>query len=88
MLKPFHLAILECDTPVDAVKAEYGTYGDIFKKFLLAGWQHAGCDAASTKGRPLTFSTWDVVDGSEYPDVAEIDGLLITGSRMFNPRIV
>ncbi|CAN6653822.1 putative glutamine amidotransferase YLR126C [Trichomonascus vanleenenianus] len=65
------LAILETDTPVPAVLAKNGTYGDIFKQML--------CDAG------LDTSVWEmtaynVVDRQEFP-AERPDCILITGSK-------
>lgn len=76
---PLRIAILETDTPLPAVLARYGTYGDIFRRLLQAGadeLHHPGL--SSTSG--LEITTYDVVDKQEYPPLDSIDAVLITGS--------
>lgn len=76
---PLRIAILETDTPAPGVLARYGTYGDIFKDLLKRGadnLKHPGL--SSTQG--LDISAYDVVDKMEYPELENIDAVLITGS--------
>jgi len=77
---PLRIAILECDTPLNGTKAKYGSYGGVFKTLL-----GAGADALShpglTSSSGLSFSTWDVVSAQVYPNLSDIDAILITGSR-------
>lgn len=87
------LAILECDTPIDAIRAKYGSYGDVFEALLLgasASAEDAGAggddddDALEHQAQPrLEISKWDVVTAQEYPDPRDVDGVLVTGSRKF-----
>jgi hypothetical protein len=74
-MKSFRLAILECDTPIDAVLSKKGTYGDIFTSLLERGLQTQGVSSDA-----LNISKWDVVHKQEYPDLHEIDGILLSGS--------
>lgn len=75
--KTLRLAILECDVPIQPVLAARGTYGDIFEKVL-------GASIDEHKKRQdnleIEISKWDVVNGAKYPNVNEIDGMLLTGS--------
>ncbi|KAH6676519.1 class I glutamine amidotransferase-like protein [Halenospora varia] len=77
---PLRVAILECDTPVDNVKAKYGGYGNIFTALL-----HAGADALKYPGLSsssgLELSAFDVVTKQEYPELDNIDAILMTGSK-------
>lgn len=80
--KLFRIAIFECDTPVDAVHAKRGSYGDIFQDLLtqslhLVGKSHGDLSLEVTK--------WDVVHSMSYPDLSEekVDAILLTGSSKF-----
>lgn len=73
-MSQLRVAILECDTPVDNVKARRGTYGDIFTQLLKAGAVRAGLT------QELQLSKWDVVTAQEYPELSNVDAILLTGS--------
>ena len=75
-MSPFRLAILECDTPIDSVRERHGTYGDIFASILGTALKDVPTRSAI---EPL-FTSWDVVDKQEYPDIEQVDGILLTGS--------
>lgn len=79
MRPPLRIAVLECDTPVDKVKAKFGTYGDIFKLLL-------GASASTLEGlnaqSDLEITKWDIVNGTDYPNLEDIDAILLTGSSM------
>ncbi|KAM5342278.1 hypothetical protein ACJ41O_013244 [Fusarium nematophilum] len=74
MARTIHIAMLNADTPVPAVKTKYPTYGAIFHQLL---------EAAAARIAPsytVTSQDFDVVQG-EYPkDPTVFDALLITGS--------
>jgi GMP synthase-like glutamine amidotransferase len=78
MKPPIRIAILECDTPLPRTKARYGGYGGVFEALLQAG--------AQDLGRPdlrsgLQISRYQVeLDPEHYPDLKDIDAILITGS--------
>ncbi|KAF5003544.1 hypothetical protein F66182_16121, partial [Fusarium sp. NRRL 66182] len=78
MRPPLRIAVLECDTPVDKVKAKFGTYGDIFKLLL-------GASASTLEGlnaqSDLEITKWDIVNGTDYPNLEDIDAILLTGSK-------
>lgn len=79
MRPPLRIAVLECDTPVDKVKARFGTYGDIFKLLLGTGASTLeGLNAQSD----LEITKWDIVNGTDYPNLEDIDAILLTGSSM------
>ncbi len=72
----FRIALLECDTPIQPIKERYGTYGNLFKIILnqaLADTQH--------DIEPV-FTSYDVVGAREYPDLEEINAILLTGSSL------
>lgn len=78
MPSPVRVAILECDTPVDSVKEARGTYGDIFRDLLEAGLSAYQSDSSSSI--EPTFTKWDVVTAREYPDLLDVDVILLSGS--------
>lgn len=41
-MRPFHLAILECDSPLSRTHAKYGGYGDVFTALLRSGAESLG----------------------------------------------
>lgn len=75
-----HIAILECDTPPDAILAAHGTYGAMFRRLLSTA-------ASSMPAAPrLTFSTHNVTSPSAtYPSLTapppSPTAILLTGSR-------
>ena len=70
------LAILECDTPLNGTRAKYGNYTGVFTALL-----HAAADALGVPRDTVSFTGWDVVEKGEYPDLQDIDAVLITGSK-------
>ncbi|KAB8237216.1 Aldehyde/histidinol dehydrogenase [Aspergillus alliaceus] len=76
MTRIFRVAVLECDTPIDPVKARYGTYGDFFDRLLAPGLKELG--VVETE---IQITKWDVVKESVYPKPDEFDALLLTGSK-------
>ncbi|RJE16832.1 hypothetical protein PHISCL_10831, partial [Aspergillus sclerotialis] len=57
--RTIHVAVLECDTPVDAVHKCYGSYGDMFDRLLRQGMDSAWPSPAEFE---LVVSKWPVVD--------------------------
>ncbi|RAO69754.1 uncharacterized protein BHQ10_005766 [Talaromyces amestolkiae] len=78
MRPPLRIAVLECDTPVDKVKARFGTYGDIFK--LLLGTGASTLEGLNAQSH-LEITKWDIVNGTDYPNLEDIDAILLTGSK-------
>lgn len=78
MKPPIRIAMLECDTPMPNTQARYGGYGGVFTALLQAG--------AQDLGRPdphsgLQISRYQVeLHPEHYPDLKDIDAILITGS--------
>ncbi|KAI5285862.1 hypothetical protein KEM54_000232 [Ascosphaera aggregata] len=93
--RPIRVAILECDTPVPPVLEKVGTYGDIFSALLTNAAVAVENDAKKEKekeeeeeeeGRTekvnLQFSAFNVVDEPDvYPQLEDVDAILITGSK-------
>jgi hypothetical protein len=82
MRPPLRIAVLECDTPVDKVKAKFGTYGEVFR--LLLGASASTLEGFNAKS-DLEITKWDIVNGTEYPNLEDIDAILLTGSSMSHP---
>lgn len=74
------LAIFECGTPLPLARERYGTYGGMFEA-LFSAQQNPKAPATEKK---ITFSKYQVdFEGAEYPDLSEVDVILITGSSQF-----
>jgi GMP synthase-like glutamine amidotransferase len=75
---PLRIAILECDTPLPNTLSQYGGYGGVFIALL-----HAAASKLSPPLSPsdLHITTYDVVTAQEYPNLNEIDAVLMTGSK-------
>jgi len=71
---PIRIAILTCDTPIDAVQSVHGDYYAIYSTFLARSLPHG-----VSKDRYVIHS-YDVVK-MEYPaDNEDYDALWLTGS--------
>ncbi|KAF3930468.1 hypothetical protein ABW20_dc0109240 [Dactylellina cionopaga] len=79
MQPPLRIAILETDSPNADFQSKYGSYGDAFVRLLS--------NASMTLNPPLgpndlQFTKWDVERNPDYyPDLEEVDALLIGGSH-------
>lgn len=80
MKPPLRIAVLECDTPLEKTKAKYGSYGGCFEALLRAGAKQLG---SLDSPDDLKFTYWDVVNDNRYPDLTDVDGVLLTGSSMY-----
>lgn len=74
------IAVLECDTPLPGTKARFQGYGGVFEHLLRTG--------AKALGRPaqedLIITKHQIESNPEnYPDLDDIDAILITGSSAF-----
>ncbi|CAK7211718.1 hypothetical protein SCUCBS95973_001214 [Sporothrix curviconia] len=75
---PLRMAILMADTPLTQTKATFGSYGGVFTDLFKRAVAPTPLESV------LAITTHDVVsDGFEsaYPDLAQVDVVLITGSR-------
>jgi hypothetical protein len=78
MVQTLHIAVLECDTPIDAVRERYGPYyGNRFQTLLATGFTAIGSAV------DLEVTHWDVVKSSVFPDPDKTDALVLTGSSRF-----
>ncbi|PWY66810.1 class I glutamine amidotransferase-like protein [Aspergillus sclerotioniger CBS 115572] len=74
-LQLLRVAVLECDTPIDPIKAKYGTYGDIFDNHLKEGLERIG-------DVELQLTRFDVVQPfPEYPKPDDFDVVHLSGSK-------
>ena len=72
-----NIAVLECDTPIPAVQERYGSYGDIFERFLRRSLSL--CETVPDDV-DLVVSKWPVVVNQRYPCLEDVDAILLTGS--------
>ncbi|KAF2083702.1 class I glutamine amidotransferase-like protein [Saccharata proteae CBS 121410] len=80
MKPPFRIAVLECDTPMPQVVEQFGKYRDIFERLLKDGAEALGEEKGLSR-EDVQVSSYDVVDKEEYPDLEDVDAVLLTGSK-------
>lgn len=80
MRPPLRIAVLECDTPVEKVDQKYKGYRGVFAALLHASAQALGQPDRLDPTSGLVISGWDVVSKQEYPNLEDVDVLLLTGS--------
>ena len=79
---PLRIAILECDTPLPNTKATYGGYGGLFTSLLKsAAATHAHRLASRVTPEDIDIKIYNVVEKQEYPNLEDVDGILLTGSK-------
>ena len=78
-MRKYRLAILECDTPVEAVLEKLGTYGTIYDAFVRRGLE-AYVQDGGRSDIDLEVTTSNMVDMSALPPLDQVDGLMLTGS--------
>lgn len=77
------IAVLECDEPIGKTKEKYGGYGNLFKELLEHGVERYPELYQGEKAPELEVTKFDVVnDGGRYPELGEVDAVLLTGSSM------
>lgn len=82
MGRPVRVAILECDQPLDKIRAKYGSYGDVFALLLNAGVKELAQESSSGESPiDLSMTYYDVVNDTKYPELESTDAVLLTGSR-------
>lgn len=74
------VAILECDNPHEKVRAKYGNYGDIFEKLLNDGADKIPYKDGAQRPR-LSITKYNVVNEELYPELEDVDAVLLTGSK-------
>lgn len=83
MHTPLRIAVLECDTPTPNTNAKYGGYRGVFEALLKASARALEQPERLNPDTDLQITGWDVVNGEEYPNLEEIDALILTGSSAF-----
>lgn len=78
-MRKYRLAILECDTPVEAVLEKLGTYGTIYDAFVRRGLE-AYVQDGGRSDIDLEVTTSNMVDMGALPPLDQVDGLMLTGS--------
>lgn len=78
-MRKYTIAILECDTPVDAVLNKLGTYGDIFEAFLRHGLEKY-LGASGGEEVELNVIKSNMVDLGPLPQAGDVDSVILTGS--------
>lgn len=78
MKTPLRIAILEADTPPDDIVARYGRYGKVFRTLLETAADELGETGFSKDS--LELSAFDVVTEQKYPELEDVDAVLISGS--------
>lgn len=81
MKPPLRIAILECDTPLTRTRSKYGGYGGVFKALLEASADALGQPELISSKKGMQISKFDIVNADMYPDLDNIDAVLLTGSR-------
>jgi hypothetical protein len=81
---PLRIAVLECDTPIGATKEKYGGYGNLFKELLHNGAQEVR-DKDKVDVPELDVRKYDVVNEENYPEIGDVDAVLLSGSRELCP---
>lgn len=76
MKTPLRIAILECDTPLPDIVERFGRYDRIFSALLETAAKGLGLSPK----HDLQMRGYDVVDKQEYPNLYDIDAILISGS--------
>ena len=85
MPRTYRLAVLECDTPLDAVVKERGTYGTIFRNLFQRGLDQYRRDSHVADEVELVVTHSNMVELGPLPDLKDVDGLVLTGSSAFRP---
>jgi hypothetical protein len=79
---PLRIGVLECDTPLPGTVSKYGGYGGVFTSLLNAGASSLQDPSYPSFGpSSLQIRSYDVVNAQTYPSLADVDGVLISGSK-------
>ena len=82
MKLPLRIAILECDRPLDKTREQYGRYGGVFRQLLERAADALNYPGLDSKNG-LEISYWAVEKDSEFPNLEDIDAIMMTGSSGF-----
>jgi len=83
MRPPLRIAILECDTPLPSTESRYHGYGGVFTALFKSSAEKLDLDLETD----FQISKWDIVDGTTYPKLEDIDAVLLTGSSRSSLRV-
>ena len=93
---PIRIAILEADVPLAQTSADYGSYGGVFTSLLhkaadaskiprdaleLSGWDVVNADGKPEGEEEKRGGMYDWTRRRGYPELDDLDAVLITGSR-------
>ena len=80
--KPFCIAVLLCDTPIEPVRAVQGDYGQIFRTLFRSSLKAVKASLPDDASEmDFEIDAFDVRTKLEYPaDVDKYDAVLLTGS--------
>lgn len=76
-MNPIRVAVLECDSLISWISTKYGGYCGLYTALLEAGAK----DLQGPKDE-LKITRWNVLDKREYPELKDIDAILVSGSSM------
>ena len=74
------IAILECDTPVPNIDAKYHGYTGVFKSLLHKSAIALNDPSKLNPDSGLQITGFDIVNGTEYPKLEDVDAVFLTGS--------
>ncbi|PWY96622.1 class I glutamine amidotransferase [Aspergillus sclerotioniger CBS 115572] len=80
-MAPLRIAVLECDTPVEKVNIKYGGYRGVFSLLLRESAAALGQSEKLDPETGLEISGWDVVTAQEYPNLEDVDAIVLSGSK-------
>lgn len=87
MPPPLRIAILECDVVIDPVKTRYEGYAAVFTDLFQRSANALGQPERLDPATGLDISRWHVVDSDEYPNLDEVDAIVMTGSSKRFPSL-
>ncbi|KAH8649023.1 class I glutamine amidotransferase-like protein [Xylariales sp. PMI_506] len=79
-IRQLHIAVLECESFPSAITKTYGTFTDIFHRWLNAGITRLNSTTKYHVKARIHTTSWQVRTGSYPPDLNSVDALVITGS--------
>jgi hypothetical protein len=87
MRAPIRVAILECDTLLDNTRVKYGSYGGVYEALLRSSAKALDRPETIDPQSGLDISKWNVME-DRYPELEDIDAILITGSSMSSYTLI
>jgi hypothetical protein len=81
---PLRIAVLKCDIPVPEVNRRYNGYGGVFRRLLKSSASALNTEKLDPESG-LEITEYDVVDDDKYPNLEDIDAVLLTGSSTSTP---